>query len=275
MLVAVTRPGDRERDGKPVPSPKRVFPEPRFDGYDLVSASVSGADGKARRLVRGRDDIFVPDQGPRYLFSSWENAKAFADQPTRYLPAFDGAAVDWIRIGERMPGNPSYSCVSGGRLVFFASRSASTAGCPPTLVELDSQWAELARAAPQFREPVSGGGDGVINSPGIRRTYQITPDTKIVAPRGGSVIDGYFPSIKHGDGSISRLLLSGGRFRPFPRDTLVRQGDPLNFTVSDGEKATLDWFVSNLQASEKAPNSGPGQPSPAPAEPLKDAPISP
>lgn len=79
----------------------------------------------AQKCVPGKAEFVRVYDGKRYLFPGAGEAKAFAADPAKFVPALDGDCVVCLKDGgKRMAGAPEFATVHEGRLYLFPDAGA-------------------------------------------------------------------------------------------------------------------------------------------------------
>lgn len=86
-------------------------------GYDVVAYSTSGTATPGKTIYRANLD------GAVYRFASRENLLAFEADPPRYLPAYGGYCAYGIRMGRKLPIDPTAFETVDGQLYVFLDRA--------------------------------------------------------------------------------------------------------------------------------------------------------
>jgi hypothetical protein len=89
-----------------------------LDGYDAVAYQ------KAGKAIEGRNDHAYFWNGATWLFASDAARDAFAAEPERYAPQYDGYCAYAAANGYRAPGSPQAWKVVDGRLYVNFSEHA-------------------------------------------------------------------------------------------------------------------------------------------------------
>ena len=89
-----------------------------LSGYDPVAYFTHG------RPVQGRADITAQHNGAVYAFATPRNREQFTENPTAYLPAYDGYCAYAASLGQVAPGNPQNWSIVDGRLYLNVSPRA-------------------------------------------------------------------------------------------------------------------------------------------------------
>jgi len=86
-------------------------------GYDVVAYSTTGAATPGKTIYR------VDHDGAVYRFASRKNLLAFETDPQRYLPAYGGYCAYGIRMGRKLPIDPTAFETVDGQLYVFLDRA--------------------------------------------------------------------------------------------------------------------------------------------------------
>lgn len=106
-LAHCTSAAELEHDHTSMPMP------PAAGGYDVVSYFRGDA-----KPVMGSLDFTATHDGKTYLFATAANRDAFAADPTRFAPQYDGRCAYAMANNADVKGDPRYYRVEGGRLFF-------------------------------------------------------------------------------------------------------------------------------------------------------------
>lgn len=99
----------------PAAAQNQAEPAPALRGMDVVS--YFQPSGPVKGLPAWRHDF----DGARYLFASAQNKAAFAADPDRYLPQFDGLCTAGLSKGFIGQSDPMVWKIVGGKLYLFSS----------------------------------------------------------------------------------------------------------------------------------------------------------
>jgi len=83
---------------------------PAVSGYDVV------AYFEDNQAVKGSGFHETAHEGQMYIFSSAENKKKFAQNPTKYLPQFGGWCAYGVSVGKKFYVDPTVFEVVDGKL---------------------------------------------------------------------------------------------------------------------------------------------------------------
>lgn len=88
-----------------------------LSGYDVVAYSTAGTATPGKTIYRANHD------GAVYRFASRENLLAFEADAPRYLPAYGGYCAYGIRMGRKLPIDPTAFETVDGQLYVFLDRA--------------------------------------------------------------------------------------------------------------------------------------------------------
>ena len=114
-----------------------------LQGYDVISYHLGDV------ALKGSNTFQATFKGKRYLFSSEENQKLFADGPEEYLPEFGGYCAHSASQQQLVAGDPSIYVVEQGNLYFFNDNTAKniwdSKADDNKLVEANKYWKYKAK----------------------------------------------------------------------------------------------------------------------------------
>ena len=94
-----------------------------IDGVAIKGADpVSYFSGQAP--VAGKSEISVDWQGVTWRFSTVANRDAFVADPAKFAPQFGGYCATGLSFGKKVPIDPAYFRILGGKLYLNASADA-------------------------------------------------------------------------------------------------------------------------------------------------------
>lgn len=115
------------------------------DGY-----AIGGTDPVAYQTegkpVAGSDDFTAEYAGATWKFASAENRDTFLADPERYAPAYGGYCATGMSFGQKIPIDPNYWKIVGGRLYLNNSSAAQRVFLedePGTISRADGHWAKI------------------------------------------------------------------------------------------------------------------------------------
>lgn len=83
-------------------------------GYDVVNYFTMNS------AQQGSIEFSTVNNGATYYFKNAENLKAFKENPTKYLPQFDGyCAFAVAKMNKKVPVNPETFRIDDGKLYLF------------------------------------------------------------------------------------------------------------------------------------------------------------
>ena len=109
-------------------------------GYDAVAYFTDG------KPMKGAPDINYDFDDGHYLFSSAQHRTAFAANPDRYSPQFDGLCATGLAMGMKAESDPRIWKIVDGKLYVFSSPQALE------MAEKDPALLERSRKAWQERK---------------------------------------------------------------------------------------------------------------------------
>jgi YHS domain-containing protein len=115
------------------------------DGY-----AIGGADPvayhTAGRPVPGSDAITAEYRGVTWKFASAENRDTFLADPKKFAPAYGGFCATGMSFGQKIPIDPNYWKIVGGRLYLNNSAAAQRVFLGDesgTISRADGNWARI------------------------------------------------------------------------------------------------------------------------------------
>lgn len=83
-------------------------------GYDLVNYFTTNT------AERGNKEFFTINKGATYYFVNEKNLKSFKENPSKYLPQFDGyCAFAVAKMNQKVPVDPNTFRIDDGKLYLF------------------------------------------------------------------------------------------------------------------------------------------------------------
>lgn len=128
-------------------------------GYDVVAyhGLEQSPIGTAQpQAVKGSAEYSVKHNGATWLFASAANRDAFAANPDKYAPAYDGHCAYGISRGGKVPANPNLWRIVDGTLYLNITKQVVTfweEDVPGNITTAESKWAGL-EANPASTNPV-------------------------------------------------------------------------------------------------------------------------
>ncbi len=111
----------RNFDTKPqdyIATATQRYSKPAIAGYCPV------AYFSANAAKKGDDKIKLTYRGRIYYFADEAAKSAFAKEPEKYLPAYQGFCAEGVSRGKKFPGDPKIFLVREGRLFLFFDENA-------------------------------------------------------------------------------------------------------------------------------------------------------
>jgi YHS domain-containing protein len=123
---------------QPAPAQNTAEPAPALRGMDVVSCFQPGGPVKGQTAWRHDFD------GARYLFASAQNKAAFAADPDRYLPQFEGLCTAGLSKGFIGQSDPAVWKIVNGKLYLFsaAERMPPDAQAVETVARAREHWGQ-------------------------------------------------------------------------------------------------------------------------------------
>lgn len=118
-------------------------------GYDVVAyrgltqASVGQSQPQA---VKGSTEYSVKHNGSTWLFANAKNRDAFAADPAKYAPAYDGHCAYGVAKGGKVPGNPNLWRIVDDKLYLNITNQVVEfweEDIPGNLVAAQSNWTKM------------------------------------------------------------------------------------------------------------------------------------
>lgn len=116
------------------------FGKPALGGFCPTSYVTAG------KAVRGDDKFKQVYRGVVYYFADAAAADAFAKDPAKYLPAYDGFCAEGVANEKRYPGDPNVFAVhNGGAYFFFDAKAKAAFEAHPaeTIKKADANWPKV------------------------------------------------------------------------------------------------------------------------------------
>ena len=138
-------------------------------GYDVVAyrgLDQSPVGTPQPRAVPGRADITADYNGATFAFATVANRTAFAADPARYVPQYDGHCAYGVAQGGKVPGNPPLWRIVDDKLYLNITRNVVgfwEEDIPANLDKSEGNWPAIAPAAasdsviPDFETPAPTG----------------------------------------------------------------------------------------------------------------------
>ncbi len=127
--------------------------------FDLPQVPVGGDQPDP---VPGKKGITADYNGAIFAFSSEENRDRFVENPTQYVPQYDGHCAYGVAKGGKVPGNPNLWRIVDGKLYLNITTNVAgfwEADIPGNLSTSESNWPSLdpqpasTNPIPQFTSP--------------------------------------------------------------------------------------------------------------------------
>lgn len=121
---------------------------PAIGGYCPVSYFTEG------QAVKGSPALSADYAGKEYHFATEQARATFRENPTKYLPAYDGWCAYGVASGQRIQVNPEVFSIVEERLYLNKNHwvGRSFEKKKATLIaQADQQWPRLASSAPAAR----------------------------------------------------------------------------------------------------------------------------
>jgi YHS domain-containing protein len=100
----------------------------------------------AGKAVEGKKEYTVEHAGKKYLFVSEQAVAAFKQDPSKYLPAYDGWCAFGMSLGKKFESDPTVFKVVDGRL--FLNKNADVGklfseGTKEHISKADAEWKKM------------------------------------------------------------------------------------------------------------------------------------
>ncbi len=105
------------------PVSKRLFDSVAIDGHDTVAYHQTNTVSQ-HVSTRGKDDFTVEWKGAEWRFASQKSRDAFAADPTRFSPAYNGHCANALSLGEGLirTDGTHWEIFDNQLYLFYASR---------------------------------------------------------------------------------------------------------------------------------------------------------
>lgn len=128
-------------------------------GHDVVayhSLTQSPVGTAQPAAVQGKAEFKAEHNGATWLFASAANRDAFAADPEKYAPLYDGHCAYGISRGGKVPANPDLWRIVDGKLYLNITKQVVTfweGDIPENITTAETKWAGL-EAKPASTNPV-------------------------------------------------------------------------------------------------------------------------